>query len=162
MTTRIRVALMACLELASSAGLSAPSLAQGLAAQSAKISALGDAGRYSEAIPLAEAMLANLEKGAPTRNLAGAMNNRAHFYGNVGRAAEAEPLYMRALAIMEKTVGVDSVDMAPELNNLAALYQRQLRYAEAEPLFKRALALREKALPPGHPDVGQSLNNLAT
>jgi CHAT domain-containing protein/Tfp pilus assembly protein PilF len=157
-----RLALVAYLALASSAGLSAPSLAQGLAAQSAKISALGDAGRYSEAIPLAEAMLANLEKGAPTRNLAGAMNNLAQLYGDVGRDAEAEPLYMRALAIMEKTVGVDSVDMAPELNNLAALYQRQLRYAEAEPLFKRALALSEKQLPANHPDIGRALNNLAT
>ena len=63
---------------------------------------------------------------------------------------------------MEKTVGLDSVDIAPELNNLAALYQRQLRYVEAEPLFKRALAIREKSLPASHPDIGQSLNNLAT
>jgi CHAT domain-containing protein/Tfp pilus assembly protein PilF len=157
-----RLALMLCLALVLSAGLVAPSLAQGLAAQSARISALGDAGKYSEAIPLAEAMLANLEKDAPTKNLAGAMNNLAQLYGDVGRDAEAEPLYMRALAIMEKTVGVDSVDIAPELNNLAALYQRQLRYAEAEPLFKRALALSEKQLPANHPDIGRALNNLAT
>ena len=157
-----RLALMLCLALASSAGLVAPSFAQGLAAQSAQISALGDAGKYSEAIPLAEAMLANLEKGAPSKNLAGAMNNLAQLYGDVGRDAEAEPLYMRALAIMEKTVGVDSVEIAPELNNLAALYQRQLRYAEAEPLFKRALALSEKQLPANHPDIGRALNNLAT
>jgi CHAT domain-containing protein/Tfp pilus assembly protein PilF len=157
-----RLALMLCLALAASAGFVAPSFAQGLAAQSARISALGDAGKYSEAIPLAEAMLANLEKGAPSKNLAGAMNNLAQLYGDVGRDAEAEPLYMRALAIMEKTVGVDSVDIAPELNNLAALYQRQLRYAEAEPLFQRALALSEKQLPANHPDIGRALNNLAT
>jgi CHAT domain-containing protein/Tfp pilus assembly protein PilF len=158
--TSYRLALRACLALALSAGLVAPSLAQGLAAQSARINALGDAGKYSEAIPLAEAMLANL--GAPTRNLAGAMNNLAQLYGDVGRDAEAEPLYMRALAIMEKTVGVDSVEIGPELNNLAALYQRQLRYAEAEALFKRALALSEKQLPANHPDIGRALNNLAT
>ena len=127
-----------CLALASSAGLATPSLAQGLAAQSAKINALGDAGKYPEAIPLAEAMLASLEKGPPSKDLAGAMNNLAQLHGDVGRDTEAEPLYMRALAIMEKTVGVDSVAIAPELNNLAALYQRQLRYAEAEPLFTRA------------------------
>jgi tetratricopeptide (TPR) repeat protein len=157
-----RLALMVCLALGSSAGFSASSLAQGLAAQSAKINALGAAGKYSEAIPLAEAMLANLEKGAPTKDLAGAMNNLAQLYGDVGRDAEAEPLYMRALAIMEKTVGVDAVDIAPELNNLAALYQRQLRYAEAEPLFKRALTLSEKQLPANHPDIGRALNNLAT
>jgi CHAT domain-containing protein/tetratricopeptide (TPR) repeat protein len=160
--SRHRLALMLCLALAASAGLSTPSFAQGLAAQSARISALGDAGKYSEAIPLAEAMLANLEKGAPSKNLAGAMNNLAQLYGDVGRDAEAEPLYMRALAIMEKTVGVESVEIAPELNNLAALYQRQLRYAEAEPLFKRALALSEKQLPANHPDIGRALNNLAT
>ena len=157
-----RLALMVCLALASSASLVVPSFAQGLAAQSARISALGDAGKYQEAIPLAEAMLANLEKGAPSKNLAGAMNNLAQLYGDVGRDAEAEPLYMRALAIIEKTVGVDSVEIAPELNNLAALYQRQLRYAEAEPLFKRALALSEKQLPANHPDIGRALNNLAT
>jgi CHAT domain-containing protein/Tfp pilus assembly protein PilF len=160
--SRRRSALMLCLALAASAGLASPLFAQGLAAQSARISALGDAGKYSEAIPLAEAMLAKLEKGPPTRDLAGAMNNLAQLYGDVGRDAEAEPLYMRALAIMEKTVGVDSVEMAPELNNLAALYQRQLRYAEAEPLFKRALALSEKQLPANHPDIGRALNNLAT
>jgi len=157
-----RLALMVGLALASSAGPAAPSFAQGLAAQSAKINALGDAGKYSEAIPLAEAMLAKLEKGAPTKNLAGAANNLAQLYGDVGRDADAEPLYMRALAIMEKTVGVDSVEIAPDLNNLAALYQRQLRFAEAEPLFKRALALSEKQLPANHPDIGRALNNLAT
>jgi CHAT domain-containing protein/Tfp pilus assembly protein PilF len=145
-----------------SAGLVAPSPAQGLAAQSAKINALGSAGKYSEAIPLAEAMLANLEKGAPTKDLAGAINNLAQLYGDVGRDAEAEPMFKRALAIMEKVVGLDSVDIAVELNNLAALYQRQQRYAEAEPLFKRALALSERSLPPNHPDLGRALNNLAT
>ena len=52
--SRHRLALMLCLALAASAGLSTPSFAQGLAAQSARIGALGDAGKYSEAIPLAE------------------------------------------------------------------------------------------------------------
>lgn len=162
MKSSIRLALMMCFALAASAGFVAPSPAQGLAAQSAKINALGSAGKYSEAIPLAEAMLANLEKGAPTKDLAGAINNLAQLYGDIGRDVEAEPMFERALAIMEKVVGLDSVDIAPELNNLAALYQRQQRYAEAEPLFKRALALSERSLPPNHPDLGRALNNLAT
>jgi CHAT domain-containing protein/Tfp pilus assembly protein PilF len=162
MKNRNRLALMMCVALAAGISFGAPSSAEGLGAQSARIDALGSAGKYSEAIPLAEAMLANLEKGSPTRDLAGAMNNLAQLYGDVGRDAEAEPLFKRALAIMEKTVGLDSIDIAPELNNLAALYQRQQRYAEAEPLFKRALALSEKQLPAGHPDIGRALNNLAT
>ena len=83
---------------------------------------------------------------------AGALNNLALLYADLGRAAEAEPLYKRAIGIQEKVRGLDSAEVAPELNNLAALYQRSERYAEAEPLFKRALAIREKSLPHGHPD----------
>jgi CHAT domain-containing protein/Tfp pilus assembly protein PilF len=150
------------LALAASLCAGSPARAEGLYAQSGKVIQLMRAGKYAEALPLAQAMVAHLEKGPPSRDLGGALNNLAQVYGDMGRDAEAEPLYKRSLAVMEKAVGLDSADMAPELNNLAALYQRQFRYAEAEPLFKRALALREKALPPGHPDAGQSLNNLAT
>jgi len=63
---------------------------------------------------------------------------------------------------MEKSLGPDTVLIAPELNNLAALYQRQSRFTEAAPLFKRARAIREKALSREPPDVGPALNNLAT
>jgi CHAT domain-containing protein/Tfp pilus assembly protein PilF len=162
MTSRNHLLLMLCLALAGGAFVGTPSFAQGLFAQSGKVIQLMRAGKYAEALPLAQAMVAQLEKGPPNRDLAGAINNLAQVYGDLGRDAEAEPLYKRALAIMEKSGGLDSADIAPELNNLAALYQRQLRYAEAEPLFKRALAIREKALGAAHPDVGQSLNNLAT
>jgi CHAT domain-containing protein/Tfp pilus assembly protein PilF len=155
------MALLVGLLLSASACLGAPVSAQGLRAQSDKIDELGRAGKYAEAIPLAQALVANLEKSPASSNYAGALNNLAQLYGDVGRDAEAEPLYKRAIAIMEKAVGLDSAAMAPELNNLAALYERESRYAEAEPLFKRALALREK-LGAAHPDVGQALNNLAT
>jgi CHAT domain-containing protein/tetratricopeptide (TPR) repeat protein len=146
--------------------LSAPSLAQkiDIAARSSAISELSRAGKYSQAIPLAQQLLADLEKarGPSDADVAGAMNNLAMLYGSQGQDADAEPLYRRSIAILEKVRGLDSSEIAPELNNLAALYQRQQRYADAEPLFKRALAIREKALGRDHPDVGQSLNNLAT
>jgi CHAT domain-containing protein/Tfp pilus assembly protein PilF len=161
MKTGNQIAL-GCLALLASACLGTPSSAQGLAAQSARIAELGRAGKYAEAIPLAQAMLADQEKRPPTKDLAGAINNLAQLYGDVGRDAEAEPMFKRSLAIMEKVVGLESVAIAIELNNLAALYQRQQRYAEAEPLFKRALALSERSLPANHPDIGRALNNLAT
>jgi CHAT domain-containing protein/Tfp pilus assembly protein PilF len=161
-----RWALMVALALGVSAGLCAPSLAQKgeVAATSAKIAELGRAGKYAEAIPLAQGQLESLEKkyGPINGDVAGAPNNLALLYGDQGRDAEAEPLYERAIAIQEKVCGLDSSEVAPELNNLAALYQRQERFAEAEPLFKRALAVREKSLGRDHPDIGQSLNNLAT
>jgi CHAT domain-containing protein len=159
---RARLALMLCGALAAATGFADRSMAQNLAVESAKINALGAAGKYSEAIPLAQAMVARLEKGPPTKDLGGAINNLAQLYGSVGRDAEAEPMYKRSIAILEKAVGLDSVEIAPELNNLAALYQRQQRYADAEPLFKRVLALSERQLPPNHPDLGRAINNLAT
>jgi tetratricopeptide (TPR) repeat protein len=76
--------------------------------------------------------------------------------------AEAEPLYQRAIAIGEKTLGPEHPDLAVWLNNLASLYKNQSKYEEAEPLFKRAIAIGEKTLGPEHPDLATWLNNLAT
>jgi CHAT domain-containing protein/Tfp pilus assembly protein PilF len=166
MNSRNRVILLTGLALLASSCLSAPSSAQRgeTAALSAKITELSRAGKYSEALPLAQVQLQTLEKkyGPAHRDVAAALNNLAELYGHQGNDAEAEPLLKRAIAILDKVVGLDSSEAAPELNNLAALYQRQERYAEAEPLFKRALAVREKSLGRDHPDLGQSLNNLAT
>ena len=166
MKSRNRLALAMWLALIASACLSAPSSAQRneTAALSAKITELSRAGKYSEAIPLAQRQLEDLEKtrGPVDRDVAASLNNLALLYGNQGRDSEAEPLYKRAIAILEQIYGLDFSEVAPELNNLAALYQRQERYADAEPLFKRALAIREKVLGRDHPDLGQSLNNMAT
>ncbi|BAL73983.1 CHAT domain-containing tetratricopeptide repeat protein [Bradyrhizobium cosmicum] len=162
--TRRRLTLVAGLALAITVSLATPGLAQkgDLSAQSARINALRSAGNYSEALPLAEAMVASLEKTTNNRDLAGALNNLAQIHADQGHDDQAEPIYKRAIALMEKGTGLGSVEIAPVLNNLAALYQRQSRLSEAEPLFKRALAVREKALSREHPDVGQSLNNLGT
>jgi CHAT domain-containing protein len=161
-----RLLLALCLAFTTSACLTAPSSAQKgeTAALSAKITELSRAGKYAEALTLAQRQLEGLEKtrGPFDRDVAAALNNLAELYGHQGQDAAAEPLLKRSIAILEKAVGLDSPVMAPELNNLAALYQRQQRYADAEPLFKRALAMREKSLPSSHPDLGQSLNNLAT
>jgi tetratricopeptide (TPR) repeat protein len=88
--------------------------------------------------------------------------NRAGVYlHGRGRYSDAEPLYVRALAIREKALGPEHLDLANSLNNLAELYWVQGQYAKAEPLHHRALAIREKALGPEHPDVANSLNGLA-
>lgn len=161
---RRRLALAAGLALAITTSFAAPGLAQkgDLSAQSARINALRSAGKYAEALPLAQAMVASLEKTSNNRDLAAALNNLAQIYGDRGHDDQAEPLYKRAIALMEKGTGQGSVEIAPLLNNLAALYQRQSRFTEAEPLFKRALAVSEKSLSREHPDVGRALNNLAT
>ena len=107
MTSRNRLVLMLCLALAGAAFVGTPSFAQGLSAQSGKIIQLTRAGKYAEALPLAQAMVAQLEKGPPNRDLAGAINSLAQVYSDMGRDAEAEPLYKRALGVMEKSGGLD-------------------------------------------------------
>ena len=78
------------------------------------------------------------------------------------RAATMRLNASKSLAIREKALGPDHLDVARSLSNLAALFQAQGRYLEAEPPLKRALAIREKALGPEHPDLTTSLNNLAS
>ena len=156
MKSRNRFALSLWLALAASTCLTTPSLAQSAARADAKITELSKAGKYSEAVPLAQKTLADMEKthGPVHRDVAAALNNLGMLYGSTGQEAEAEPLYKRALTIFEKAGGLDSVEVAPTLNNLAALYQRQERFADAEPLFRRALAIRERSLGPSIPISG--------
>jgi len=73
---------------------------------------------------------------------AGTLNNLAALYYLQGRYAQAEPLYKRSLAIMEKALGPDHPDVALSLENLAALYRATNRMKEAEVLEKRAAAIR--------------------
>ncbi|NBC32727.1 MAG: tetratricopeptide repeat protein [Alphaproteobacteria bacterium] len=75
--------------------------------------------------------------------------------------AGAEPLYQRAIAIGEETLGPAHPNLAIQLNNLANLYRETGRTAEAEPLYQRAIAIGEKTLGPEHPDLAARLNNLA-
>src|ERR1700737_5622532 len=151
-----RLVLTLWLALFASICLTAPLSAQGVAARGAHIEELSRAGKYSEAIALAQQLLADMEKahGPVDRDVAGALNNLALLYSDVGNDAEAEPLNERAIAIMEKVFGLDSREIAPELNNMAALYQRQGRHAEAGPLFKRGRGLGGESRPPGHPAAG--------
>ena len=80
----------------------------------------------------------------------------------LGRYAEAEPLFRRALAIDEKSLGTKHPYVATSLNNLAESLREQGKYAEAEPLYRRAIAIGEKTLGPEHPDVANGLNNLVS
>ncbi|WP_027574280.1 CHAT domain-containing tetratricopeptide repeat protein [Bradyrhizobium sp. WSM1743] len=162
--THRRLALAAGLALAITTSFAPPALAQKAspAAQGARINALMSAGKYAEALPLAQAMVTSLEKGNDGRELSAALNNLGQVHAGQGRDDLAEPIYKRAIALLEKSLGLDTALIAPELTNLAALYQRQGRFTEAEPLFKRALTVSERSLSREHPDVGRALNNLAT
>jgi tetratricopeptide (TPR) repeat protein len=89
------------------------------------------AGKFAEAVPLAQQVLAIREKalGPDHPDVAQSLNNLAELYKTQGRYAEAEPLYKRSLAIWEKALGPNHPDVATALNNLAELYRNQGRYA---------------------------------
>jgi tetratricopeptide (TPR) repeat protein len=101
---------------------------------------LYEAGKYAEAVPLAQRAVELAEKqfGPEHPNVVTSLNNLAELYREQGRYAEAEPLQKRALAIGEKTLGPEHPRVAISLNNIALIYQAQGRYAEAEPLLQRA------------------------
>src|SRR5215471_9884123 len=65
------------------------------------------AGKYDEALPLAERALEIRERrlGAEHRDVAAAIDNLAGIYTNRAEYLKAEPLYRRALAIREKALG---------------------------------------------------------
>ena len=144
---------------------SVPLLAQSddLATLNRQIGQLYQAGKYDEAIPLAQRLveLTRSRSRKEPRAHANALGILGDLYREKGRYAEAEPLYKSAHGMLEKELGPDRREVGQSLNRLGLLYWAQGRYAEAEPLYKRALAIDEKVLGPDHPTIGTLLNNLA-
>jgi CHAT domain-containing protein/tetratricopeptide (TPR) repeat protein len=132
-------------------------------AMNERVVTLINAGRFAEALPLAERVIAlsKARYGDDDPQHARALNNLAELLRATGRNAEAEPLLRRALAISERRLGANHPRVATSLVNLAELLRTTNRLAEAEPLYRRALAINERGLGPGHPSVATTLNNLA-
>ena len=74
---------------------------------------------------------------------------------------EAISLAERALAIQERILGADHLDVGNSLDIIANMYDNKMDSAKAEPLYQRALAIREKAFGLEHSEVADSLNDLA-
>lgn len=101
--------------------------------------------RYSDVEKSLQAAIKEAERFRPKDpRLATNLNNLALIYYIRGRYSEADLLFKRSLAIMEKVVGPEHLDVATTLNNIAELFEAQDKYAEAEPFLARARAIREK------------------
>src|SRR6185295_10997516 len=110
---------------------------------------------YSGAIVKAERF------GIEDVRVAQSVSQLAQVYVAQGKFGEAEPLYLRALAIYQSARGTEHMDVAATLNNLGILHKMHGQYRDAEPYLTRALVIKEKVLGPGHAEVGLSLHNLA-
>jgi len=125
---------------------------------------LNQAGRYADAIPLAEQVLAIYEKELPAGhpNVQTVRNTLARLYEKQGDHGRAEPLLLRGLAIEieAKTREGKYLLIMRWLIPLAQLYEAKGDYGQAELLYGRALEIA-KVLPLEHPDITPLLNNLA-
>jgi tetratricopeptide (TPR) repeat protein/CHAT domain-containing protein len=122
------------------------------------------AGKYQDAIPIVEQILAYKERvlGLENPDTATILDLLGQLHSNMGNYAKAEPLYQRALQIREKVLGPEHPNTGASLRSLASLYYQMGNYAKAEPLYQRALQIIEKALGPEHLETGASLDSLAS
>src|ERR1700677_1064021 len=108
-----------------SLSLGAPSYAEEDEAStlSQQMKELYRAGKYQEALPLAQKSLALREKefGPDDANVAMPLNDLGTIHYNLGQYPVAELLYKRALAIREKTLGPDHEEVATLRKNLGDL-----------------------------------------
>ncbi|KAI9779071.1 MAG: hypothetical protein M1839_007737 [Geoglossum umbratile] len=81
---------------------------------------------------------------------------------NLGRLAESEAMYKRALSGYEKTLGPDHTPALETFNGLGILYRHQGKLTEAEAMYKRALAGLEKTPGPDHTLTLETVNGLGS
>ncbi|MGO9428561.1 MAG: HEAT repeat domain-containing protein [Rhodomicrobium sp.] len=146
--------------------------------RTAAIEALGEIGDQRAVTPLSEALngedpqIRALAEKALRKVKAEELNEQARGYYRLGSFRYAADLFRQALAIQEKTLQADHLDIATTLSNIASaeyadkqdnqtLTPPESLEIGAGPLFFRAFEIREKALPPDHPDLIMSFSDLA-
>ncbi len=127
-----------------------------------RIDELYQQGKFKEAIPLAEKLVALTKqaRGEDDAETAATINLLARLYERTGDYAKAEPLYKEALEIRQKVLGREHSDTATSMNNLGLLYWYMGNYAKAEPLLKEALEFFQKNQGREDPSAVISMNNL--
>ncbi|CAN0158071.1 unnamed protein product, partial [Discosporangium mesarthrocarpum] len=101
--------------------------------------------------------------GPSHRDVAKSLNNNANLLEKQGKCEEAEPLYLRSLAVGEKRLGPEHPAIATAPNNWTGLLRAQHKSCEAIPLSQGAANIGKNSLDPEHPhtEVFQDrLNNL--
>ena len=145
---------------------------------------LKESGREAEALPLWERALAMTERMYPSDTkhphprTASLLNNLAVVYRKQGDHVEAERLWLKDLAICERTVGKRHPDTAVTLNNLAGIYKkrgyrtnrqedkkehaaRMDELHKAKVMYSRALAIRINVYGENDPRLALTMHSLA-
>lgn len=88
---------------------------------------------------------AELILGMAHPDLVPLLDTLAYDYHSCAKFDSAEECYLRAIAIVEKDKGHESLLLVPRLHNLAVLYRIQDKFQEAEAIYKRSLELTAAA-----------------
>ena len=125
---------------------------------------LDDLGRESEALPVYERAIKDLEAmQPPDMVMAGQLrNNLAMNYKRLNKFALAEQHYLAAIEALEGSLGRETEEVSSLFNNLGGLYYAAGFPDQAKSMFMDAMEIRLRLLGPGHPDMAQSHCNLGT
>jgi tetratricopeptide (TPR) repeat protein len=153
------MAALVCLMLGAAVQAQDANLWQKHAEEAKKAHQQGD---EAQAEKLLQVSYQEAEKFGPDDpRFAVSMHNLANFYATRARYAEAEPLYQRAVAVLERVRGPEHPQTALARVGLADLYQVQGRLPEAEPLYLHSITSLEKGLGKDHTMVGLALERYA-
>jgi tetratricopeptide (TPR) repeat protein len=154
-----------------------------------RVGALQEAGKFEEALPLAQE-LAELrgrvqgtdhwqaidarqtveglrrvlrldQQSRATYKASFALDRQADALANKGQQREALPLREKVLAARRQALGEDHPDTAQAYNDLAITLNALGRYPQADEGYRKALDIRQKALGEDHPESAKSYNNVA-
>ena len=103
----------------------------------------------------------DLGPNAETRKLLAQLDGSAEKHYKLGQYDEAQPLYIRSLAIKEEVYGPVAAETAHTLRDLAVNYEGLGRLDKSLPLKIRALLISENLDSKSH-DTAIDLNNLAS
>jgi TonB family protein len=129
----------------------------------AQVSSLSREGKYDEALPVAERVLALAETsfGGDDVRVADALSNLAELRVAKKEYESAETLSRRALVIYEKMIGADSPQVMRTLRRLTVISFRRGNYDTAEELSRRVVALAEAKYGADHIETARAWVNVA-
>jgi len=124
--------------------------------------ALWRAGKYDEALPLAQKAthITKKELGEDSLEYGRALFILANIYSDNGGLDKAAELYKKGIELKEKAVGKDHISMTSILNNYAIVLKDKGDYPASAAILERVLEIRIKALGPDHLLVASTLLNL--
>ncbi|MDP7275396.1 MAG: serine/threonine-protein kinase [Planctomycetaceae bacterium] len=134
-----------------------------LVATSLLATAIGNQGRYAQALQLHQAAFEGLHENcsAQERQVLMAQHNLALCLLRMGRHAESLEHFQRILVDRVRTHGHEHSDTLKAANNLALCLKGLGRTDEALTISHKTLALRRKTLGEDHPDTLSATHNLA-